>query len=179
MTLFAIWRELDPTLSENEREAITIRSIGALEWFPHVRWVRSFVIDEPCRLESLCTYEARSVEELRETSLRCAVPFVEIRPVEEAVTTASTSHSSGEDLCLVSGRAGAFVPPHGWQLLRSYTDRERGYRREVYLAGGGDPRPSSGVDSIERVREIHPSEWAWVYESFNIPKHWELDPATV
>jgi len=179
MTRYAIWRELDHTLSETEKEAITIRAIGALEWFPHVAWVRSFAIDEPgVRLHSLCIYEARTVQELRDTSLRCAVPFVEIRPVEETVGPAVSTEG---DMVLVSGRAGAFAPPAAWAGICSYLDGERGYAWGVYLAPAGAalPAPAPGIDSIERVVENHPAMWAWVYESLNIPKHWELEGAGV
>jgi hypothetical protein len=176
MPLFAIWRELDHSLDEAEKEAITIRSIGALEWFPHVAWVRSFAIDEPgIRLHSLCTYHARSEAELRETSLRCAVPFVEIREVEERRGPGDERDGA---LVLVSGTEGAFVPPPGWELVYSYHDRERGYSRAVYHAASGPAVAGvAGVDSIEPVSLVHPADWEWVYDSLNVPKSWLLEPA--
>lgn len=178
MTLFAIWRELDHTLDETEREALTIRSIGALEWFPHVAWVRSFAIDEPGkRLDTLCIYRARSEAELRETSLRCAVPFVEIRAVEERL---GSERERDGDLFIVSGTEGAFEPPAGWELVRAFLDRERRNLREIYRApGAAIPELTRGVDFIEPVSLVHPADWEWVYDSLNVPKTWALETAPV
>ena len=82
MALFTLWRELDHTMDEAERENMTIRSIGSLEWYPGVHWLHSWVIDEPGRLESLCVYEGPNQQKVEEALMRCSVPFVEVREAQ-------------------------------------------------------------------------------------------------
>lgn len=66
-----------------------MRAIGACEWFPGVRWHRSYYIDEPGPLLSLCAYEGPTLGAVREQSILCAVPFMEIREAVEIAGPAS------------------------------------------------------------------------------------------
>ncbi|MGD9934427.1 MAG: DUF4242 domain-containing protein [Dehalococcoidia bacterium] len=200
MALFTLWRVLDHTLNEQERENISVRAIGACEWFPGVRWQRSFFVDEPGRLLSLCVYQGPTLEAVREQSIRCAVPFLEIREV--TALTAQGHDGPGplaaEPLFMVERQFPAETPldaiahalrsaadQQGVTWLRSYVDGERGSARCVLEAASSDAvRDHSQVhglpcDSIESVGENHPAFWADIYDSFYLPRHWERSPATI
>jgi hypothetical protein len=195
MPLFTLWRTLDHTLSESEREAITLRAIGACEWFPGVRWQRSYVIDEPGRLLSLCVYEGPSLEAVREQSVRCAVPFMEIRPVAEvALADIAGPQPTGRDPMFLVDRI--FAPGthaatieravqasvDGVQWLRSYIDAARATTRCIVaaptLAAVRSHAHYVGLPcgAIEAVQENHPSLWGDVYDSFSLARHWETRP---
>jgi len=85
MPLFVIRRQIDRSLSDTELEALTYRAIGASAEFPSIRWHRSYHWQEPDALRSTCIYEAPSEEALRKHASLCAVPFSEIREVEEFI----------------------------------------------------------------------------------------------
>ncbi len=51
-----------------------------------VRWIRSYVVQEPDgRLGTLCVYQAKDVESLREHARRAELPATEILAVETTV----------------------------------------------------------------------------------------------
>ncbi len=61
MPLFAVWRDMDHTMTAGDREAQGVRTIATLGLLPGVHWLRSFVIDEPTRWQSMCpVFRARS-----------------------------------------------------------------------------------------------------------------------
>ncbi|MGE0601753.1 MAG: nickel-binding protein [Dehalococcoidia bacterium] len=191
MALFALWRHLDHTLGEDERKGMTIRSIGATaeHVVEPVRWVRSYVIDEPGRLQSLCVYEGPSARAVVDLQLLCAIPFEEIEPVVELrppstasgpgdlylawrdIPRGATEPAVAEDNARASGEA---------EWVRSYWDSKNAlswcvYRAETRNGQSAAVLPRS-FRRVESVAEVHPSEWAWVYETFGLPRHWELNP---
>jgi hypothetical protein len=101
MPLFTLAREFDPGMSEAAREEIMVRTISAATWFPEVRWIRSYYVDEPGRLETLCLYEGPTLDLVRQHTLHCRVPFNQIREVEErlpATTIALTPEGANESV---------------------------------------------------------------------------------
>jgi hypothetical protein len=159
MPLFTLWREFDPTLDEEAREAIMVRTISAATWFPSVRWIRSYFVDEPGRLNTLCVYEGPTLDLVRQHTLHCRVPFIHIREAEERLpdsTLALTSRSigavpDGRPLFMVkrsfprgiseaelggawmrTAQCAAEIPSLSW--VRSYWDDERKESACVFLA---------------------------------------------
>ena len=85
MPTFAISRECDPALSLQEREMLTIQLIIGSSFMPSVRWIRSYAIERPDRLASVCVYEAPTKSILATFSRCWPVPFTEIREVRESI----------------------------------------------------------------------------------------------
>ncbi len=201
MALFTLWRELDHTMDEAERENMTIRSIGSLEWYPGVHWLHSWVIDEPGRLESLCVYEGPNQQKVEEASMRCSVPFVEVREAQiflpgdyladewnqplgdKPFFMITRQHAA--DLTEDELNAAAFRSAHclGFEQnifwVRSYWDDERKSSRCVYQATGeGVIRAHAELaripcDRIDRVTEARPESYAWAYDALGVPRHRE------
>jgi Nickel responsive protein SCO4226-like len=72
----------------NEVEAIGAKSakIGNEEMPDRVRWIRSYVVKEPDgRLGSVCIYQARDPESIREHARRVGMPGDQIFPVATTV----------------------------------------------------------------------------------------------
>lgn len=194
MPLFTLWRVLDHTLNEQERDGISVRAIGAGEWFPGVLWHRSYYIDEPGRLFSLCAYEGPTLEAVRQQSTLCAVPFMEIREAVEIAGPASVDRGPQltEGLFMVRRDFGRGVTCEavaralaianaggevGW--IRSYLDVERGTTHCILQAENKDAVREHAAKhhlpfgDVEAVGENHPAFWADVYDSFGLPRHWE------
>ena len=89
MPLYALAREFDQGLDQAAREEIMVRTICAATWFPTVRWIRSYFVDEPGRLTSLCLYEGPTLDLVRKHTLHTRVPFTHIREVEERLPEAT------------------------------------------------------------------------------------------
>ena len=67
-----------------EAAGATSARIGNDEMADRVRWIRSYVVNEPDgRLGSVCVYQARDVESLREHARRVGMPGDEIFPVSK------------------------------------------------------------------------------------------------
>ncbi len=194
MPLFNLWRVLDHALNQGEREGISVRAIGACEWFPGVRWQRSFFVDEAGRLVSLCVYEGPTLEAVRDQSVRCAVPFMEIRQVTALAPPGRDGPGplDGEQLYMVERQFAAGIDTgaieqalrsarnlHRVTWLRSYVDAERRSTRCVLDAPSSEAverhAHANGLPYavIEAVGENHPSSWADVYDGFGLPRHWE------
>jgi len=198
MPLFTLWRVLDHRLNEQERQNITKRAIGACEWFPGVRWQRSFFVDEPGRLLSLCVYEGPTLEAVRDQSIRCAVPFMEIRPAveltppggdgpgplaAEPLFMVQRQFPAGTPLDAIEHRLSSAAELQGVTWMRSYVDAERSLARCVVEAPSREAvqqhARACGLPSAaeEAVGEDHPAFWAHIYDSFYLPRHWELTAA--
>jgi hypothetical protein len=68
-------------LSEEEIEAVSLRSIETLEHMPDVRWIRSYYSAEEGKI--YCEYEAPSVEALIEHARKAGIPFDHAEVVRE------------------------------------------------------------------------------------------------
>jgi hypothetical protein len=68
-------------LSEEEIEAVSLRSIETLEHMPDVRWIRSYYSAEEGKI--YCEYEAPSMEAIVEHARRAGMPFDHAEVVRE------------------------------------------------------------------------------------------------
>lgn len=60
--------------------------VGNEEMSDRVRWIRSYVVNEPDgTLDTLCIYEAQEPESIREHARRVGMPGDEIAPVVDTV----------------------------------------------------------------------------------------------
>lgn len=80
--LFLVRRSMEPTISEDELEALTFRAAGCLSGFAGLRWERSFWDAE--RKESACLYRAPSQEILRQHAELARISCDSIEQVIEA-----------------------------------------------------------------------------------------------
>jgi Protein of unknown function (DUF4242) len=74
--------------SPNELAEAAARSkaVGEEQMAQDIRWVRSYVLDEPDgRVGTVCIYEASSPEAIREHASRAALAVDEIIPVADTV----------------------------------------------------------------------------------------------
>ena len=74
--------------SPDELEQVAARSkqVGDDEMSADIRWIRSYVINEPDgRLGTACIYEASSPEAIREHAQRVGMPADEVIPVADTV----------------------------------------------------------------------------------------------
>jgi hypothetical protein len=72
----------------HELEAAGARSarIGAEEMSDRVRWIRSYVVEEPDgRIGTVCIYQARDPESIREHAKRVGMPGDAILPILNTV----------------------------------------------------------------------------------------------
>lgn len=75
-----------------ELEAAGMKSarIGDEEMPDRVRWIRSYVVEEPDgRLGTVCVYEARDRESIREHARRVGMPGDQIFPVVDTIVIRS------------------------------------------------------------------------------------------
>lgn len=87
MELYII-RRLSAWANEKEVQAIGAKSakIGNDEMSDRVRWIRSYVVKEPDgRLGSVCVYEAKDPDSIREHARRVGMPADQIFPVMKTV----------------------------------------------------------------------------------------------
>ncbi|MDE3130579.1 MAG: DUF4242 domain-containing protein [Acidobacteriota bacterium] len=87
MQLYAIIRRDGFTDGPDLQEAAARSTKVADEQLPDdVRWIRSYVLDEPGgRLGTLCIYEASSPEAIREHAARAVLPVDEIVTISDTV----------------------------------------------------------------------------------------------
>jgi len=71
--------------SAGELEEAAARSTAAGEELGTVRWIRSYVLEEPGGLGTVCVYEAESPEAIREHALSASLPVDEIVKVVDTV----------------------------------------------------------------------------------------------
>ncbi|MBV8257217.1 MAG: DUF4242 domain-containing protein [Actinobacteria bacterium] len=72
----------------DELEAAAARSarVGDEEMSSDIRWIRSYVVQEPDgSLGTFCIYQASSEEKIREHAERAGLPATDIYPVAETV----------------------------------------------------------------------------------------------
>ena len=87
MQLYAIIRR-DGFVDGPDLEAAAARStkVGDEEMPADIRWIRSYVLNEPGgALGTLCIYEASSPEAIREHAARAALPVDEIVAIADTV----------------------------------------------------------------------------------------------
>jgi hypothetical protein len=199
VSTFLVLREMDPAMTEGEREGLNSRVIVTLALHPGVHWLRSYVVDVPGRFESVCVYEGPDSGAVAYRSDYCRVPYREIRQVSESLPAAygvarqpPSSHSffvvkrqfpigiSDEDLeAAVFRSADCLRAFNGVRWERSFWDPARSLSHCVYRA------PSKAIiaehaalaripaNNIDEAVEAHPSQWAEMFESFGVPKYWD------
>jgi Nickel responsive protein SCO4226-like len=87
MDLYVI-RRRSAWADAKELEAAAARSgkIGNEEMSDRVRWIRSYVVKEPDgRVGTVCIYEARDPESIREHARRVGMPGDDITPIAATV----------------------------------------------------------------------------------------------
>lgn len=87
MNLYAI-RRRSAWANAGELQVAAAKSsrIGNDEMPDRVRWIRSYVINEPDgRLGTVCIYEARDPESIREHARRVGMPGDELFPIADTV----------------------------------------------------------------------------------------------
>ena len=87
MDLYAI-RRPSAWANMKEVEAIGAKSakVGNEEMADRVRWIRSYVVNEPDgRFGSICIYQARDPESIREHARRVGMPGDQIFPVVKTI----------------------------------------------------------------------------------------------
>ena len=82
MPLFAIRRSVG-LMGQDEMDAAVYRAIFCAVEYEDLKWVRSFW--DRSNGEVCCYYEARSPEQIREHSLRSAIPCDSVTEVDELV----------------------------------------------------------------------------------------------
>ena len=87
MQLYAIRRRgAWKTPQELEAAAAKSSQIGTEEMSDQVRWIRSYVINEPDgTIGTICIYEARDPESIREHAQRVGMPGDDISPIANTV----------------------------------------------------------------------------------------------
>ena len=74
------------TASELEKAAARSARVGNEEMPDRVRWIRSYVVQEPDgRIGTFCVYEAADGESIREHARRVGMPGEEFYPVVDTV----------------------------------------------------------------------------------------------
>jgi hypothetical protein len=69
-----------------ERGAARSAKVGNEDMPDHVRWIRSYVVEEPDgRIGTVCIYQATDVASIREHARRAAIAAGEIVPVLDTV----------------------------------------------------------------------------------------------
>ena len=203
MPLFAVWRDMDHTMTAGDREAQGVRTIATLGLLPGVHWLWSFVIDEPTRWQSMCLYSGPDLEQVTFGSTYCQLPFREIRPVVEVFPasyglaeqadapadtplflvrrTIDTAGTEEELEALTFRSAGCLSAFPGLRWEQSFWDAERKESACLYRA------PSAALlndhaalariscNTIEQVVEVHPRDWSGLYDTYGVAKYWETD----
>lgn len=87
MELYAIRRATAwANAKELELAAAKSSRIGNDEMPDRVRWIRSYVVQEPDgRLGTICIYEARDLEAIREHARRVGMPGDDVSPILNTV----------------------------------------------------------------------------------------------
>ena len=87
MELYAIRRKSAwKDAAELEKIAAKSGQVGNEEMPDRVRWIRSYVVKEPDgRLGTVCIYEARDEESIREHARRVGMPGDDITPIADPV----------------------------------------------------------------------------------------------
>jgi hypothetical protein len=76
------WANLEELQAAGAKSA----TIGTEEMSDRVRWIRSYVVEEPDgRLGAVCIYQARDPESLREHARRVGMPGDQIFPILDTI----------------------------------------------------------------------------------------------
>lgn len=199
MPLYTISRYVDASLPESELEALLGRAIASTKYYPGVRWQRSYQWAGDEELYSLCVYEAPSPAAIQAHSMRCAIPFSEIREVREYAPNPRSGPAEGGSLYILTAELGPRVDGHAirtvvsdtteafedgsdMRWVRTFWDRELPHARRVVAASDEAAlrrhlESSSTHYEVQTVSEALPSEWAEWFDALGLPRHWELhDP---
>ena len=200
MPRFIVLREFPPGLSQSEGEANVARGITGSVLFPAVRWQGTYGVSTPERIHGFCVFEAPSFETVAEHARYCRVPYTEIREVDEVdprtfpnvgidgsgvaglflVKRTFPPGVSDEELEVTSFRSANCLsgfPGLWWE--RSYWDIERKVSRCLFRAPNAGAirahaeRVRMPCDTVEEVTFVDPADWGWLYDAFDLPRHWE------
>lgn len=192
MPLYLVTRTHENAAAIIEDEWEMVRLIGSAHHEPRHDWIRSFGRNE----SGFCIFRGPDARELGIQQRLCALPFDEIREVEEVNGAAAgpgiDEAPEGWSLYLVErtfldGATGRLIEvngPHaegsqGVLWLRSYWDPERHLSRCIFAARTSAAVREAvmlspvGIDRLTRVSTVHPSMWAEIYDRLGLPRHWE------
>ena len=195
MPTFNLWRTFPADMTDHELEMMTVRSIGTTSWDASIRWQRSYGFDTPAGLEGFCVFEAANGSEMARIQMMCAVPFLEVREVVEALGANAgpgpDEPAPGRSLFLVER---TFAPGHAQEdvvtanraaesadvaWVRSFWHERSAASRcifeapsEAALAEALSPSPATVVRAV-LVSTNHPANWADTYDRMGLRRHWE------
>src|SRR5262245_22958846 len=98
MDLYVI-RRVSAWANADELKAVGAKSakVGNKEMSDRVRWIRSYVIKEPDgRLGSVCIYQARDPQSIREHAARVGMPADQIFPVIKTIVVREDPKQAAE-----------------------------------------------------------------------------------
>ncbi len=195
MPFFTLWRSFDPAWTDEDFEKMHVRAISGLASSPPVYWHRSFGIDRPGTVQGFCVYEADSLRGIERQQRICWIPFIEAREVEEAraatVGLGPTTSPKGMSLFLVERSfpeptsltaietANAQFQKSNVIWMRSFWDAERQLSRCIFAADSEEELQAALQGhaqislEIAPILEEHPSNFADMYDTLGIRRHWE------
>lgn len=197
MPLYLIPRHLRPGMSDEEREFLITMVISAGTWYPEVKWLRSYAIDEPDRTQSWCTYSGPTQAAVQRHAEQCGAPFDSVLPVEEWLPVEGDHAEPGADAhyLLVERTFEAGTPRDlAWQIIvrgntlaasdglawmRTLWSEELHRAWCVFMGDDAQAarehatRVGLPCDSVEAVVLNLPSQWEHIYDMLLLPHHWE------
>lgn len=199
MPLFTLERDIEMPENDPGLESTMWRVISSAIWW-QVRWMRSYARVPSDRILGFCVYESPAPVNLASQAVSCRVPYVALAEVEELLSPGAGRGIDllplGESLFLVER-----TYPRGWNAsslmeanvcasddegvtwLRSYWDRSGRRARCVFGATSRETlasaigQPAAALETQISDAELnHPSQWARMFDSFELPYHWEQEP---
>ncbi|MCT7378688.1 DUF4242 domain-containing protein [Chelativorans sp. EGI FJ00035] len=98
MELYAIRRRSAwANAEELEKAAGVSAKVGNEEMPDRVRWIRSYVVAEPDgRLGTICIYQARDIDSIREHARRVGMPGDEVEAIAKTVVVRSDPEEAAQ-----------------------------------------------------------------------------------
>ncbi|HMO53668.1 MAG TPA: DUF4242 domain-containing protein [Tepidiformaceae bacterium] len=196
MPLFTLERDMDVPEDDPGLENSMFRVISSAVWW-QVRWMRSYARVPSDRILGFCVYDSPAPVNLASQAVSCRVPYVALAEVEELLAPGeglgADSLAEGHSLFLVERTfAGGWSAAglreanvcasmtEGVSWLRSYWDAEGHRARCIFgatsraaLQAAVQARSSPSELAISAAQLNHPSNWERMYDTFELPHHWE------
>lgn len=201
MPLFTLERDIDMPENDPGLESTMWRVISSAVWW-QVRWMRSYARVPSDRILGFCVYDSPAPVNLASQAVSCRVPYVALAEVEELLAPGEglgeDSLPEGHSLYLVErtfpGRWNATALREanecasndgGASWLRSYWDAEGSRARCVFTATSRFAleavvhASAPSEIAISDAELNHPAKWKRMYDSFELPYHWEEEQDAV
>lgn len=199
MPLFTLERDMDVPENDPGLESTMFRIVSSAVWW-QVRWMRSYARVPSDRILGFCVYESPAPVNLASQAVSCRVPFVALAEVEELLAPGEglgvDSLPEGHSLYLVErtfpGRSNATTLREANECaanadcvswLRSYWDAEGSRARCIFTAtsraaleAAVHAQTAPSEIAISDAELNHPEKWKRMYDSFELPYHWEEQP---